>query len=30
MVRENGNTFMVMLDTGFSEEVRNQFYRRKI
>ena len=30
MVRENGNTFMVMLDTGFSEEVQNQFYRRKI
>ena len=28
MVRENGNIFMVMLDTGFSEEIRNQFYRR--
>jgi hypothetical protein len=28
MVRENGNTFMVMLDTGFSEEVYNQFYKR--
>ena len=29
MVRENGNTYMVMLDTGFSEEVYNQFYRRR-
>jgi hypothetical protein len=28
MVRENGKTFMVMLDTGFSEEVYNQFYKR--
>ena len=27
MVRENGKTFMVMLDTGFSEEVYNQFYK---
>ena len=30
MVRENGNTFMVMLDTGFSEEIRNQFYKTNI
>jgi len=29
MVRENGNTFLVMLDTGFSEDVNNQFYRRR-
>lgn len=29
MVRENGNTFLVMLDTGFSEDVCNQYYRRK-
>lgn len=29
MVRENGNTFLVMLDTGFSEEVCKQYYRRK-
>lgn len=27
MVRENGNTFMVMLDSGLSEEVYNQFYK---
>ena len=29
MVRENGNTFLVMLDTGFSEDICNQYYRRK-
>ena len=29
MVRENGNSFLVMLDTGFSEEICNQFYRRR-
>ena len=29
MVRENGNTFMVMLDSGLSEEVYNQFYKPK-
>ena len=29
LVRENGQTFLVMLDTGFSEEVYNQFYKPK-
>ena len=29
LTRENGNTFLVMLDTGLSEEVFNQFYRRR-
>ena len=29
MVKENGNTFLVMLDTGFSEDICNQYYRRK-
>ena len=28
MVRENGNTFLVILDSGFSEEVNNNYYRR--
>lgn len=28
MVRENGSTYMVMLDTGFSEEIYNQYYKR--
>lgn len=28
MVRENGNTFLVMLDSGCSEEIYNKFYRR--
>jgi hypothetical protein len=28
MVSENGNTYIVMLDTGCSEEIFNQFYRR--
>ena len=27
MVIENGNTFMVMLDSGLSEEIYNQFYK---
>ena len=27
MVRENGNTYMVMLDTGLSEEIYNQYYK---
>ena len=25
---ENGNTFLVILDSGFSEEVNNNYYRR--
>ena len=29
MARENGQTFLVMLDTGLSEEIFNQFYRRR-
>jgi len=29
MTRENGQTFLVMLDTGLSEEIFNQFYRRR-
>ena len=27
MVRENGNTYMVILDTGLSEEIYNQHYK---
>lgn len=30
MVKEDGNVFLVILDSGLSEEVFNQFYRRKI
>lgn len=30
LTRENGREYLVMLDTGFSEEVYNQFYKRKI
>lgn len=29
MVRENGKVYMVALDTGLSEEVFNQFYKRR-
>lgn len=29
MTRENGQTFLVMLDTGLSEEIFNQFYRKR-
>ena len=29
MVRENGKIYMVALDTGLSEEVFNQFYKRR-
>ena len=29
MVRENGNTYLVMLDTGISEEIYNRYYRRR-
>ena len=28
LTRENGREFLVMLDTGFSEEVYNQFYKK--